>query len=100
MIMAASKKMDIMEIAENAVDESYAGSIIVILKDSSEVEAECPLETLKKLNGYSEINTYDQKPNSLPVQTTFHATEQESQPQELILVCDGQKKWHVKDIVK
>jgi len=99
MIMEASPSMDMMDVG-NPNSMAYAGRITVTLKDGTEIEAECPLATLRTLRGYSEVRSYDRKQAGMTVNVALQAEEQKSNPQHLVLIYDGPKKWRVKGIVK
>ena len=75
----------------------YSGSITAILPDGTKVDANCPVKTLRTLRGYSDISAGKRAQEGLRV--TFLANEQSSNPQQVVLLYNGQK-WRVTDIVK
>lgn len=77
----------------------YTGSIAAILPDGAKVDADCPLKTLRTLRGYSKVHAGKPTHGGLPLQTTNMAAEQEGNPQQVVLLYNGQK-WRVTDVVK
>jgi hypothetical protein len=75
----------------------YAGSIAVILPDGANVDADCPLKTLRTLHGYSAVSAGKRSQQGL--QSTFVSKEQSPSPQQVALLYNG-RKWRVTDIAR
>jgi hypothetical protein len=94
--VAHGGQLDLMD--ENA-PMVYLGRIAAVLPDGSEVDADCPLKILRGLRGYSDVTAGKRSEDGLALEATFVAKEQKANPQQVVLLYDGQK-WRVRNIVK